>query len=61
MRYVIATQDSAGARRPLLGALLGAVLDALLDNLRPVAVILVAGAGASAGVWWVAELGRFWA
>jgi hypothetical protein len=25
----------------------------------PVAVLLVAGAGA--GVWWVAELGRFWA
>jgi hypothetical protein len=57
MQYVIATQDSAGARRPLLGALLGSVL----DNLRPVAVILVAAAGASVGVWWVAELGRFWA
>jgi len=53
MQYVIATQDSAGARCPLLGA--------LLDNLRPVAVILVAAAGASVGVWWVAELGRFWA
>ena len=58
MQYVIATQDSAGARRPLLGA----VLDILRPNiLCPVAVILVAGAGASAGVWWVAELGRFWA
>jgi hypothetical protein len=57
MQYVIATQDSAGARRPLLGALLGSVL----DNLRPLAVILVAAAGASVGVWWVAELGRFWA
>jgi hypothetical protein len=57
MQYVIATQDSAGARCPLLGALLGSVLDIL----RPIAVILVAGAGASAGVWWVAELGRFWA
>jgi len=58
MQSVIATQDNAGARRPLLDA----VLDNLrLDNLRPVAVILVAGAGASAGVWWVAELGRFWA
>jgi len=57
MQYVIATQDSAGARRHLLGALLGSVL----DNLRPLAVILVAAAGASVGVWWVAELGRFWA
>ena len=53
MQYATATQDSAGARRPLM--------DALLHILRPVAVILVAGAGASAGVWWVAELGRFWA
>jgi len=51
MQYATATQDSAGARRPLM--------DALLHILRPVAVILVAGA--SAGVWWVAELGRFWA
>jgi len=58
MQSVIATQDNAGARRPLLGALLD---NLRLDNLRPVAVILVAGAGASAGVWWVAELGRFWA
>ena len=47
MQYVTATQDGAGAR------------PALLDILRPVAVILVVGA--SAGVWWVAELGRFWA
>jgi len=53
MQYVIATQDSAPARRPLL--------DALQDLLRPVAVIVVAGAGASAGVCWIAELGRFWA
>ena len=58
MQYVIATQDSAGARRPLMDALLDILR---LDLLRPVAVILVAGAGASAGVWWVAELGRFWA
>ena len=47
MQYVPATQDSAGARPALLGIL------------RPFAAILVAGA--SVGVWWIAELGRFWA
>ena len=58
MQYVIATQSSAGARRPLMDALLGTLR---LDILGSVAVVLVVGAGASAGVWWVAELGRFWA
>jgi hypothetical protein len=46
MQYVPATQDSAVAR------------SALLDIVSPVAVILVAGT--SAGLWWFAELGRFW-
>lgn len=58
MQNVSATQDSTGARPAMLDALRDILRQ---DILRPVAAILVAGAGVSAGVWWVAELGRFWA
>jgi hypothetical protein len=51
MQYVLPTQDKAGARP--------AMPEDRVGILRPVALILAAAAGT--GVWWIAELGRFWA